>query len=74
MKSKHGGACFQGPNGAASARGEGFGFCFLENLQNPNNPTEDCFEDATWSKTAGRFWSAKACKERAEGPPSVPLQ
>ena len=69
-KSKHGGACF----GSDPDYGAGlWGFCFLEYVQDPSNPTENCFEDAQWSKTAGRFWSSQACKEKAEGPPEIPL-
>merc|ERR1719431_1285832 len=31
------------------------GWCFLENIRNPGNGTENCFEDAKWSVFDGRF-------------------
>jgi len=37
------------------------GWCFLENIRNPGNGTEYCFEDAKWSVVDGRFWSNMAC-------------
>jgi len=37
------------------------GWCFLEDVSNPNNPSENCFEDASWSQTNGRFFSSYAC-------------
>ena len=37
------------------------GWCFLEDVSNPNNPSENCFEDASWSPTNGRFFSSYAC-------------
>jgi len=37
------------------------GWCFLDNVQDPKNPTEDCFEDTTWSVVDGKFWSNQAC-------------
>jgi len=37
------------------------GWCFLENVQDPNNPTGDCFEDTQFSVADGRFWSNEAC-------------
>ena len=37
------------------------GWCFLENVQNPQNPTDNCFADTQFSVTDGRFWSKKAC-------------
>jgi len=37
------------------------GWCFLSNVQNPVEPTEDCFEDTLWSVSDGKFWSNEAC-------------
>merc|ERR1712142_934499 len=37
------------------------GYCFLENVKNPVNGSENCFEDTTWSAVDGRFWSKMAC-------------
>jgi len=38
------------------------GWCFLENIRNPENMTKNCFEDAKWSVVDGRFWSRMACE------------
>ena len=40
---------------------DGNGFCFLEFVTNPDNPSENCFPDAQFSKSHGRFWSNMAC-------------
>jgi len=37
------------------------GWCFLENIKNPGNGTQNCFEDTQWSVVDGRFWSNLAC-------------
>ena len=37
------------------------GWCFLDNVQDPKNPTDNCFEDAQFSVADGRFWSNEAC-------------
>jgi len=37
------------------------GWCFLANVQNPNNPSDHCFEDTLWSVADGKFWSNQAC-------------
>ena len=42
------------------------GWCFLENLQDPANPTQDCYEDTQFSVADGRFWSNLACIEKQE--------
>ena len=39
-----------------------FGWCFLEHVSDPENPTENCFEDALWSSKHGRFVSNLACE------------
>jgi len=39
------------------------GWCFLENIKNPSNGTQNCFEDVKWSVVDGRFWSNLACIE-----------
>merc|ERR1712038_1074774 len=37
------------------------GWCFLENLQDPSNPTENCYDDVEFSVADGKFWSTAAC-------------
>lgn len=37
------------------------GWCFLINVADPQNPSQDCYEDSQWSATDGRFWSNQAC-------------
>jgi len=37
------------------------GWCFLENLQDPSNPSENCYDDVEFSVADGKFWSAEAC-------------
>eukprot|EP00091_Calanus_sinicus_P016560 TRINITY_DN35991_c0_g1_i1.p1 TRINITY_DN35991_c0_g1~~TRINITY_DN35991_c0_g1_i1.p1 ORF type:complete len:152 (-),score=38.93 TRINITY_DN35991_c0_g1_i1:83-538(-) len=37
------------------------GWCFLDNVQDPKNPTDNCFQDAQFSIADGRFWSNEAC-------------
>ena len=32
-----------------------FGWCFLENIIDPNNPTQGCYEDVQWSEVDGRL-------------------
>ena len=34
-----------------------YGWCFLENIEDPTDVTKNCFPDALWSATHGRFWS-----------------
>ena len=46
--------------------GEDPGFCFLQYVGDPANPTHNCFADVQWSPTDGRFWSAMACKSNKE--------
>merc|ERR1712142_649163 len=41
--------------------GANHGWCFLENVKNPLNGSENCFEDTNWSAVDGRFWSKMAC-------------
>eukprot|EP00093_Oithona_nana_P006727 06727.XXX_78127_79702_1 [CDS] Oithona nana genome sequencing. len=36
-------------------------WCFLSNLRNPNNPTQNCYMDVRWSATYGSFYSHEAC-------------
>jgi len=43
--------------------GDGKGWCFLEALDDPSRPQDDCFEDVQWSPSNGRFWSSRACEE-----------
>ena len=54
----------------------GFLWCFLKYVSNPKNPAENCFEDATWSQTNGRFYSNLACESVgifADEPPPPPI-
>jgi len=37
------------------------GWCFLDNVQDPTNPTDHCFADTQFSVADGRFWSNQAC-------------
>jgi len=55
------GGCISSPNNHYSEKAHGW--CFLENIRNPRNGTENCFEDAKWSVADGRFWSSIACAE-----------
>ena len=48
------------------------GWCFLEHVSNPNDPSEDCFEDTTWSPTNGRFYSNFACGGRPDYDEPIP--
>ena len=32
-----------------------FGWCFLENILDPQNPTKGCYEDVQWSEVDGRL-------------------
>merc|ERR1719260_338836 len=52
------GGCVPSPN---QERERANGWCFLENIRNPGNGTENCFEDTKWSSVDGRFWSNMAC-------------
>ena len=45
------------------------GWCFLENVVDPTNPTRDCYEDTQWSEVDGRFWSNQACFQEKNAPP-----
>eukprot|EP00096_Caligus_rogercresseyi_P014325 TRINITY_DN681_c0_g1_i1.p1 TRINITY_DN681_c0_g1~~TRINITY_DN681_c0_g1_i1.p1 ORF type:complete len:303 (-),score=60.90 TRINITY_DN681_c0_g1_i1:130-1038(-) len=38
------------------------GWCFLDNVMDPSNPSKNCYADAQWSQSHGRFWSNLACK------------
>eukprot|EP00095_Tigriopus_kingsejongensis_P005107 maker-scaffold161_size295871-snap-gene-1.36 protein:Tk05107 transcript:maker-scaffold161_size295871-snap-gene-1.36-mRNA-1 annotation:"cysteine-rich motor neuron 1 protein" len=42
----------------------GKAYCFLEYVHDPTDPSQNCFQDAQWSKSAGRFWSNEACAEK----------
>jgi len=37
------------------------GWCFLDHVQDPINPAENCFKDTEWSVVDGKFWSSDAC-------------
>merc|ERR1719153_380534 len=52
------GGCVPSPN---QERERAHGWCFLENIKNPGNGTENCFADTRWSVVDGRFWSNMAC-------------
>ncbi|TRY74047.1 hypothetical protein TCAL_13217 [Tigriopus californicus] len=53
-------------NGDDSVNFELKTWCFLSYVADPSNPTQDCFPEVQWSKSAGRFWSNKACETEAE--------
>jgi len=55
------GGCVPPPNVWARDESLAQGWCFLENVGNPQNATEHCFADAVWSVADGRFWSSLAC-------------
>jgi len=38
------------------------GWCFLQNLQDPAEPSKHCYDDVEWSAVEGRFWSRAACQ------------
>jgi len=42
------------------------GWCFLENIQDPQNPVDNCFEDTQFSVADGRFWSNQACNAQKD--------
>jgi len=37
------------------------GWCFLENIFDPSEPSSYCFDDVIFSRRHGRFYSSKAC-------------
>jgi len=37
------------------------GYCFLENILDPAEPTSSCFSDTEWSASDARFYSFLAC-------------
>ena len=39
-------------------------WCFLENVADPLQPSQHCFQDIQWSPADGRFWSTEACKAK----------
>ena len=56
----------QAPLGAGGFQDEyKFGWCFLEHIEDPNNPKKDCYDDLEWSSSEGSFWSRKACRPKA---------
>jgi hypothetical protein len=44
------------------------GWCFLENVQDAANPTQDCYEDTEFSVADGKFWSGQACQAEKNSP------
>jgi len=53
-----------GPEGPAARGPDGLpdlGWCFLENIYDQREPSSYCFDDVSFSKRHGRFWSSKAC-------------
>jgi len=42
------------------------GWCYLENVQDPNKPSTHCYDDVEWSVSRGKFWSRKACTAEAK--------
>jgi len=56
------GGCVPPVGGTFDAPDLEAGYCFLENIQDPANPTSNCYDDASWSEADGRFWSSAACR------------
>jgi len=57
------GGCLPPSNGGTGGRfpGEESGYCFLENIVDPANPSSSCFSDVEWSAADGQFYSFQAC-------------
>jgi len=49
--------------GTGGFPGDEAGYCFLENIQDPINPTSSCFSDTQWSAVDGQFYSLQACQD-----------
>jgi len=43
-----------------------YGYCFLDNIQDPSNPSRNCFSDVSYSPADGRFYSFQACRDEFE--------
>ena len=41
--------------------GPDYGWCWLENLYDQNEPSSYCYDDTYYSRRHGRFYSSKAC-------------
>jgi len=46
------------------------GWCFLDNVSNPEYPSENCFEDTYWSAVNGKFYSNLACEKTVRPKPT----
>jgi len=55
------GGCIK-PFGGSFDNSEEIGYCFLENVQDPSEPSSNCFSDTTYSPADGRFYSSLACE------------
>ena len=53
----------KGNNCSLPEPSHGRGWCFLENVEHPEEPACNCYADATWSQTHSRFFSNDACDE-----------
>jgi len=56
--------CEQLPGGSLA-------YCFLENIQNPSNPRQNCYSDVEFNSSVGKFYSKEACYDyiAVEPPP-----
>jgi len=45
----------------------GPGWCFLDHIDDPENPSRNCYDDTYWSPSNGRFYSSLACEGASEG-------
>jgi len=48
------------------------GFCFLNNVQDIQNPTKNCYSDVDWNASAGKFYSKEACYDYVAIEPPPP--
>ena len=44
----------------------------MDNVQNPQNPTENCYNDVQWNKSVGKFYSKEACADYVAVEPPPP--
>jgi len=43
-----------------------YGYCFVEHVEDPSNPSKNCFDDVQYSPADGRFYSFQACRDEFE--------
>lgn len=44
----------------------------MDNVQNPQNPTENCYDDVQWNRSVGKFYSIDACSDYVAVEPPPP--